>query len=409
MIVLAVASGTSADGLDVTIVDLDWSGRGEEAGRDVRLEVLQAQTVPWPDGVGEQVLALLPPATATARQWCETDTAVGRAVAAVAVEAVAGSARAVDLVVSPGQTVYHDVRDDRCLGTLQIGQPAWVAEATGLPVVSDLRARDVAAGGHGAPLASTFDALWLSAPGGSRAALNLGGIANVTVIRDGHSPLAWDTGPANCLLDVAAARVTRGRQSCDVDGGLAAAGQVREDLLGRLLDHPHFARRPPASTGREEFSALYLDDALAGLPPVEGPDLLATLTALTATTVARALTPYSLDEVIVSGGGTRNPALMAALTTALTTARSGRVGAVTGGPAVVQSDARGVPAQAKEGAMWALLGFLTWYGVPGTTPATGASARRVLGRISPGTAPLRLPEPQSFPRRLDVLTVEAVR
>ena len=401
MIVLAVASGTSADGLDVGLVDVNWTSEADDTRRDVRLVLLEAGTVSWPDGVRERVLRLLPPATTTAQQLCEADTAVGQAVAAAAAAAVAGSARAVDLVVSPGQTVYHDVRGDRCHGTLQIGQPAWIAEATGLPVVSDLRARDVAAGGHGAPLVSTFDALWLTEPGRPRAALNLGGIANVTVVRDDRPPLAWDTGPANCLLDVAAGRVTSGRQTCDLDGGLAAAGRVRDDLLDRLLGHPHFARRPPASTGREEFSAAYLDDVLAGVPAVHGPDLLATLTALTATTVATALAPYGVEEVVVSGGGTRNPALMAALTDAL--------GGSPPGPDVVTSDARGVPADAKEVAMWALLGFLTWYGVPGTTGATGASTPRVLGRISAGNEPLRLPEPGTFPRRLEVLTVETDR
>ncbi len=151
------------------------------------------------------------------------------------------------LVVSPGQTVFHDVRDGRCYGTLQLGQPAWIAERTGLPVVSDLRARDVAAGGHGAPLASTLDALWLAGSGGPRAALNLGGIANVSVVGEEGEPVrAWDTGPANCLLDVAAHRVTEGRLNHDVDGRLALAGEVRAELLAVLLEHPHFSR---AATG----------------------------------------------------------------------------------------------------------------------------------------------------------------
>ncbi len=155
------------------------------------------------------------------------DQRIGQAVADAVETTIAMLDRPPHLVVSPGQTVFHDVRDGVCVGTLQIGQPAWVAERTGLPVVSDLRSRDVAAGGHGAPLASTLDALWLAGPGGPRAALNLGGIANVTIVGDEGAPvLAWDTGPANCLLDVAAARVTEGRQTRDDDGRLATAGTV---------------------------------------------------------------------------------------------------------------------------------------------------------------------------------------
>lgn len=401
MIVVAIASGTSADGLDIGRVELSWTGERAPDGRDLRLEILQTRTTAWPDGVREQVLELLPPAATTAHALCAADTAVGRAIASAAVAAVRESPAPVDLIVSPGQTIYHDVEGDRCLGTLQIGEPAWIAEATGLPVISDLRARDVAAGGHGAPLASTFDALWLGGGGGSRAALNLGGIANVTVVSPPSAALAWDTGPANCLLDVAAARVSRGVQRYDVDGRLAASGRVRDDLLDRLLRHPHFARRPPASTGREEFSAAYLEEALAAVPPVDGPDLLATLTELTAVSVARALAPYRLEEVVASGGGTRNPALMAAL--------AERVAALPSGPTLVASDARGVPAHGKEAAMWALLGFLTWYGVPATTGATGATGPRVLGRITPGSRPLRLPEPEAFPRQLEVLTMETAR
>ena len=182
--------------------------------------------------------------------------------------------------------MFHDVRGGASVGSLQLGQPAWVAERTGLPVVSDLRARDVAAGGHGAPLASTLDALWLAGPGGPRAALNLGGIANVTVVGDAFNP--WWPGtpaPANCLLDLAAARVTDGALTRDQDGRLALPGQVRPDLLAALLAHPHFARRPPVSTGREAFSAAYLDETLRGVPAVTDSDLMATLTELTAETV----------------------------------------------------------------------------------------------------------------------------
>lgn len=379
MIVVAVASGTSADGLDVGVVELEWEGDAIVAG------LLESSTEAWPDGLSDAVLSLLPPTQITAARVCEVDTRTGQAFGAAARRAIRRFPTA-ELVVSPGQTVHHEIQEGHCLGTLQLGQPAWVVEATGLPVVSDLRARDVAAGGHGAPLASTFDALWLSQDGRPRAALNLGGIANVTVVGTREDSVrAWDTGPANCLLDVAAFRATGGRQRYDEDGRLAASGTVHDDLLAVLELHPYFALEPPVSTGRETFSAAYLDEALASVGEVSSEDLLATLTELTAVTVARALASYSLVEVVASGGGTRNPALMGALRRRL------------GDSALVTSDERGLPTQAKEVVMWALLGFLTWHGEPGTNGATGATQPRVLGRISPGNTALVLPTPRAGP------------
>ena len=390
MRVCAVATGTSADDLDVAVVDLGLEDT------NVSMETVLWRSHPWPDELREQILAVLPPATTSAAALCFLDQRIGQAVADAVETTIAMLDRPPHLVVSPGQTVFHDVRDGLCLGTLQIGQPAWVAERTGLPVISDLRARDVAAGGLGAPLASTLDALWLAAPGGPRAALDLGGIAHVTIVRDEGEPvLAWDTGPATCLLDVAAARVTDGRQTRDDDGRLAGAGTVVTSLLDQLLEHPHFTVAPPVSAGREAFSAGYLDDVLGRHGEVAGPDLLATLTELTAHSVARALRPHGVTGVVVSGGGVHNPALMAALRRRLDGVR------------VVVSDELGIPADAKEAVMWALLGFLTWHGVPGTILATGTETPRVLGRITPGAEPLRLPPPANAyhkqPRRLRVL------
>lgn len=390
MIIVAVASGTSVDALDVGMVDINWA----ETEPEIQLRLLHVDREPWPAGLGEAVLELLPPAVTTAARICELDTSIGQAVGAAARRAMDESAADVELVVSPGQTVHHEVRDGECLGTMQLGQPAWVVEATGLPVVSDLRARDVSAGGHGAPLASTLDALWLADAGGRTAALNLGGIANVTVVGAAGEPVtAWDTGPANCLIDIAAVRATDGDLRCDQEGAMAARGDVRPDLLERLLAHPYFAQPPPVSTGRELFSEQLLDEALAATAPIEPDDLLATLTELTAVTVARALRPYDVVEVVASGGGSRNPTLMAGLRRALAPTQ------------LVVSDDRGIPAGAKEVVMWALLGFLCLHGLPASTQATGARNRRVLGRISPGNQPLVLPEPaQSQPRRLRVLS-----
>lgn len=389
MIVVAVASGTSADGLDVGVVDLEVAADGN---LDVGVPV--TWTEPWPDDLGPRLLALLPPASTTAEEVCRLDAAVGRAVGEISAKAVARSPGRPAFVVSPGQTVHHDVEDGRCLGTLQIGQPAWVVEATGLPVVSDLRSRDIAAGGHGAPLAGVLDGLWLSGTGGPRVGLNLGGIANVSVVAEDGSTLAWDTGPANCLLDLAAARATEGRCAYDRDGELARQGTVRAELLARLLDHPYFGLMPPVSTGRETFSAGLLDAALAAVGPLPWPDVLATLVELTAVTVAEAVLPHRPTEVVASGGGTANPALMAALDRCLGDVR------------LLTSDERGLPADGKEVVLWALLGFLTWHGVP---VSTGSHPARVLGRISPGDQPLTLPAPVPAPARLRVDHPKAAR
>lgn len=398
-------SGTSVDAIDVAAVDVRLK-TARDGACEVVLHPLAHREEPWPGALRERILAVLPPAQTTTQELCALDTLVGQVFAAAAARGIAELAGGrADLVVSHGQTIFHWVEGTRCLGTMQLGQPAWIVEATGAPVVSDLRARDVAAGGHGAPLASTLDALWLAGTDGAdtqgtpgaRAALNLGGIANVTVVPASGTPvLAWDTGPANALLDVAAHRVTGGTTRCDLDGRLAGAGTVRPDLLARLLDDPYFALPAPKSTGRELFSAGYLDAALDHVPAVEDPDLLATLTELTAITVAEALTPHAVREVVASGGGTRNPVLLDALRR--------RLGATT----LVTSDERGLPSEAKEAYVFALLGFLTWHRVPGVASgvggagATGARTPRVLGRISPGDGPLVLPGPTATPTRMRI-------
>ena len=376
MIVAGLMSGTSVDAIDLAVADLTWRGP------DIVLRPLHHAEHPWPPATRARLLAALPPQDTSMAEVCALDVLVGEALGAVAARA-AGAA----LVASHGQTVFHWTEDGQARGSLQIGQPAAIVEATGLPVVSDFRARDIAAGGQGAPLASTLDALWLAGDT-TRAALNLGGIANITVSGpDGL--LAFDTGPASCLMDLEAARITQGMQSADLEGRIARAGRVRPDLLERLLADPYYARPAPKSTGREWFDRGYVARHLVGLPPVGDADLMATLAELTAATVAASCARHGVTEIIASGGGVRNPALMAALARRAAPAR------------LVTSEALGLPSDAKEAYLFALLGFLTWHGVPGTIGgATGARASRVLGRISPGNAPLRLPEPHSPPRGL---------
>lgn len=354
--VIGLISGTSVDAIDVAQADLRLSGDTIEL---VPVGHLEAG---YPADLREELLAALPPAGCTAQQLCKLDTKIGQAFAQAAGLALAELGEA-DVIASLGQTVYHWVEDGDCLGTLQLGQPAWIAEATGLPVISDLRARDVAAGGHGAPLAGLFDQLWLR----DEIALNIGGIANIT-----REAVAFDTGPGNALLDLAAHMVCG--QSYDKDGALALAGTVRQDLLDVLLADPYYRLDPPKSTGKEYFHLGYLTAALARVPEVGGPDLLATLVELTAITIADACEGH---RVVASGGGVRNPALMTALSQRLD---------------IVTSDALGIPSDAKEAYLTALLGFLTWHGIP-ANPPTGAAGPRLLGSITPGREPLRMPAP----------------
>ena len=392
MIVLGLISGTSVDAVDVAAADLRWDGDV------IAMHPLGHAERPWPDAVRTRLLAALPPAPCSAEELCQLDVLAGEAFADAAAwgnQELAGGRAA--LVASHGQTVFHWVEGGRARGTLQVGQPAIIAERTGLPVISDFRARDVAAGGHGAPLASTLDALWLAGEGGRRAALNLGGIANVTLVgRAGEPVLAFDTGPANCLMDAEVLAAT-GRARDD-GGTLARAGTVREDVLGRLLAEPYYALPPPKSTGRELFRSGYVAARLAGLPPASLPDLVATLAELTAVTVADACRAWEAVEVVASGGGTRNPALMARL--------SARLGPIP----LMTSEQRGLAPDGKEAYLFALLGFLTWHGVPGAVPgATGSRGPRLLGRISPGNGPLSLPPPSGMPGGLRIDNHDARR
>ncbi|MGW8698441.1 anhydro-N-acetylmuramic acid kinase [Streptomyces eurythermus] len=384
MRVIGLMSGTSYDAIEAAATDLALDGDA------LLLRPLGHLSVPYPDALRDRIAAALPPAHTTTRAVCALDTGIGQAFADAADRALrdlcGGSA---DLVVSHGQTMHHWVEDGTVRGTLQLGQPAWIAEATGLPVVSDLRSRDVAAGGQGAPLVALTDALLLSGLPGTPAALNLGGIANITVLAPGAEPLAFDTGPANALLDAAVHHFTDGAAAYDEDGRRAGAGQVSPELLRVLLDDPYYRRPAPKTTGKEHFHLPYLRRALDTVPVPATADVLATLTRLTAVTVADACRAHGVTRLVVSGGGTRNPVLMRMLAEELPD--------VPLGP----SDDLGLPSAAKEALAFAVLGFLTAHGLPGALPSgTGARRATVLGSITPGRTPLRLPEPAARPPRL---------
>ena len=383
MKIVGLMSGTSYDGVDVAAAEFTADGD------TLRLRPLGHRELAYPDDLRAEIGALLPPAATTIEAVCRLDNRLGEVFADAAALGVELAGGAADAVVSPGQTVFHWVEDGRVRGTLQLGAPARVAARVGVPVLHDLRSADVAAGGQGAPLVPAFDALLLDPEAGARAALNLGGIANLTVVAPGAPVLGYDVGPANALLDAAARRFLD--RPCDVDGARAAAGRVHEALLSRLLAEPYYAAPPPKSTGKELFHGGYLDTALAALgEPVGADDVLATLTELTARTVADACDRHRVTEVVAAGGGVRNPTLRA---------RLAALGA--GRWRLRTTDELGVPAQAKEAYAFALLGWLSWHGLPGAVPSvTGASRAAVLGSWTPAGPSAAAPRPPAPRRRV---------
>jgi anhydro-N-acetylmuramic acid kinase len=380
-------SGTSFDAIEAVAADLELDGTTLVA--DLRAHV----SAPYPAEVRDAIAAILPPAATTIEQVCRLDTAIGQAFAEVAAGLEARLDAPADVICSHGQTVFHWVEGGRALGTLQLGQASYIAERTGATVVSDVRTRDLAAGGHGAPLASLVDVLLL---GGRtdrvRGALNLGGISNVTVVGPGREPIAYDIGPASALMDAVLRDATDGREQYDADGARAARGTVDAGLLAALLDEPYYAAAPPKSTGKELFHLAYVRDHL-GDREIALDDLVATLTMLTAETVAADLRREGVGEVVAAGGGTRNPTLMRWLAERLP------------GVEVTKIDAYGVAEAAKEALIFALIGFLTVHGVASSIAScTGAAHASVLGTITPGTRPLVRTAGLRAPRELVVRT-----
>jgi anhydro-N-acetylmuramic acid kinase len=382
MTVIGMISGTSYDAIDAAVADLDLTG--DEIVCHPR--GLHSTDVPGP--LRARIAAALPPHRTTLEEVCKLDTEIGRLFGAVAAQANAKYAAGVaDLVVSHGQTVYHWVEGTNAMGTLQLGAAAWVAEATGVPTVSDLRTRDITRGGHAAPLASTLDALLVLGDDVRRGSLNLGGISNITVRAADGAVIAYDIGPASALIDSAVTDATAGAERMDTDGARAARGTVNAALLATFLAEPYYRLPAPKSTGKELFHADYVRDVVkqSGVE-VGTDDLVATLTELTARLVAGACAEYGLTELVVAGGGVRNPALMR------------RIGELSAPIAVRPIDEFGLPAQGKEAYLFALLGYLSVHGLPGTiASATGAREGSILGSVTPGRSPLRLPPPATVP------------
>ncbi|MDY7225170.1 anhydro-N-acetylmuramic acid kinase [Hyalangium sp. s54d21] len=349
----------------------------EETGAQAQLKLVAHLSRPFPPDFIQRVLSVSDP-----RTLCELNFELGErfAEAALAVIAHAGLRPGdVDIIGSHGQTVAHLPSSlSATPSTLQIGEASVIAERTGIPVVSDFRTRDMAAGGQGAPLVPYFDWVVFRKPGAVRAFQNIGGIANVSVVGDRLDDiLAFDTGPGNMVLDGLARRITQGQLQCDLDGQLSRQGTVIPSILAELLTHPFFALPPPRSAGREGFGEA-LVTWLWEQPRNKPEDLITTALAFTVEATARAYEAYvlprygSLEAVYVSGGGSRNPTLMERFSARLA-------------PLPVRTlDALGFPEGAKEAACFALLAAEHLVGTPTNVPsATGARRRVVLGKLTP--------------------------
>lgn len=373
---VGLMSGTSLDGIDVAVVHL---GGEDEQPDPARLLAFRSE--PYDAPFRRELRSLAEDdRDATADAICDFAFALGERFAdAVSATLDEAGIPTTDVVAigSHGQTIRHlpPARGGRG-STLQIGEPAVIAERTGIPVVADFRVRDMAAGGHGAPLTPVFDRLFLSSPVVSRGILNLGGMANVTALpAEGEGePVAFDTGPGVALIDAAVVRLTGGDLDRDVDGGIAARGEVREEALSAWLEDPFFEEAPPRSTGRERFGAGAAERWLAARSGERPEDLVATLTELTARSVAGSLRwiPFALEEVYLCGGGARNPELRRRI--------AGHLDPLP----VRLLEELGWDGDAREAAAFALLARQHVLGIPVDVAwATGARGPRVLGKWVP--------------------------
>lgn len=413
MRVIGMMSGTSVDGIDVAVADITelpppstFGAFPHRASPDSLLTIKQLafMTVPWVEGTRAEIFSLIQKPT-TAAALCRANfTVAHRFVDALlsVLEHVAIPLQTIDLIASHGQTIWHDVIDGQVTSTLQIGDPSVLAARTGITTVGNFRTADVAVGGQGAPLVSLYDWYFLRPKSAKfevgdngqtrsahhwRAVQNIGGIGNVTFLppqgTDGAA-VAFDTGPGNLFIDWAAEQATGGEQKFDVDGRLAQAGSVSEPLLRTCLALPYFRQPPPKSTGRELFdhqlvAAWWTLAQQMGLAAV---DFVATMTALTAITIADAYQQFAPDvigEVIVAGGGAHNPVLLAAIRQEL----HQKLGRIV--PVRTHADI-GIDDKAKEALAFALMGYLAIHGKAGNVPScTGAKNAQVLGQIAPGT------------------------
>ena len=367
-------SGTSLDGIDVAVVDINGSGWSKQ------VRTVAFRSKPYPRNVREAILAVSNTKAHTgdvARLHFLLAEHYSEAVAKCGVPM-----RSIELIGCHGQTIFHEGSPVRVLGkriasTLQIGDGSVLAERTGIPVVSDFRPRDMAAGGKGAPLVPYVDYLLFRDTRRGRVALNIGGIANLTAIPPRGKPedvVAFDTGPGNMVMDALAVMATNGRATYDKGGRIASHGIVHPLLLDELLTDAFYRARPPKAAGREQYGREFVDRLLATRLPIA--DLIATATALTAASIGRGIETFvrprmRVDDLIVSGGGAHNPRIMAYLAAFLP------------GVTVHTSTDFGIHVDAKEAIAFAVLAYETWRRRPSNLPAaTGARRPVVLGKVS---------------------------
>src|SRR5881296_1371222 len=383
MLVLGLMSGTSADGIDVALARIS----GEPPHLNAKL--LDHMSLTFPARVRAEILRVAEGDSATAGQLSQLNFRLGEIFAEAALRASRRfrvSPSRIALIGSHGQTVFHQGRAVPFLGhttasTLQIGEPAVIAARTGITTIGDFRPADIALGGQGAPLVPYVDYLLFCHAKLGRISLNLGGIANITVLPRAAKPqqvFAFDTGPANMLIDALVAHFTRGRQRFDKNAQLAAQGRSNPALLDELMRDPYLKLAPPKSTGREYYGHAYVKKILTlGLRYRATPnDLIRAATIFTALSVVDALNRFVLrktkiDQLIVSGGGAHNPLILAQLSAALP------------GIEVLPSSQFGIVGDAKEAFAFALLAYETFHRRPANLPsATGARGPAILGKIS---------------------------
>jgi anhydro-N-acetylmuramic acid kinase len=402
MIVAGVMSGTSADGIDVALVRITGDDqsrkalRGRGRPRHMILKLLGHRAFSYPGAVRRMVLASMNSTQASVADLARLNFLLGDLYAEAVLATQKKLGHSAELVGCHGQTLYHQGQAAAFLGrqlavTWQTGEASRIAARVGVPVVSDFRPADMAADGKGAPLVPYLDYLLYRDPTVGRIALNIGGIANLTALPPGaslHEVLAFDTGPGNMVIDALSEQLFG--QSCDRDGKIAACGRVLDAVIARYLRQAFFRRKPPKTAGREEFGREFVKKFQAacinsrpsksakGRPSVSGQDGIATATALTARSIAEAIKKHVLrhgdfSELIVSGGGAKNPTLMAWLANELRSL----------GLRLRASDEFGIPSEAKEAVAFAVLAFETWNQRASNVPsATGAKRPAILGKIS---------------------------
>ncbi|NLZ05650.1 MAG: anhydro-N-acetylmuramic acid kinase [Phycisphaerae bacterium] len=377
--VAGLMSGTSVDGVDVAIVDI----------RDAKVRLVAFDVFPYKPALRAEILALCHPDSARVDRICHLNHVLGEAFAEAVLKLCRRcgiAADSINLIGSHGQTIWHQPQGGRYGGrtirsTLQIGEPSVIAQRTGITTVADFRPRDMAAGGQGAPLVPYADYVLFRDAKVSRAVQNIGGIANVTFLPRAcrsDEVLAFDTGPGNMVIDGIVRLATRGRRHFDRGGAMAARGKVDETLLREMLKHPFLRRKPPKSTGREEFGQAYSEwlgqkSRKRGLAPG---DMVATVTAFTARTIAdayRRFLPAMPDEMVLAGGGAHNRTLVRMLRRELTAVK------------IRTTDEFGIDVDAREAVAFAVLAWATICGTANNVPsATGAAEPVVLGKIVPG-------------------------